>query len=62
MKEYKVVIKEIVLETFEVEANSKEEAIKIGISEYYNGNFVLEPGEVVDRQISLFDDKEWTEF
>lgn len=62
MKEYKIIIKETVVEEFEIEANSKEEAIKLGISEYYNGNFVLEPGEVIDRQISLSDDSNWEEF
>lgn len=62
MKTYTVLIKEIVVGEFEIEANSREEAIENGIFEYCNGNFVLEPGEVINRQISLTNSNKWEIF
>ena len=63
---YKVLIEETVVGEFEVEASSDEEAMDIVIKNYKEGVFVLEPGEITNKQISIIDDDnqstEWIEF
>lgn len=49
MKKFKVTITEEVCETFDVEAETIEEAIEIAQDKYYNGEFVLEPGLLTAR-------------
>lgn len=70
LKNYKptiqVTIEEIVSQTFEVEADDIDEAMEIAEEKYWNGEFVLDPGEVVARQMMADDGHgdctEWTEF
>ena len=65
-KTYYVTIEEIVSQTFEVEADDIGEAMEIAESKYYDGEFVLEPGEVTYKQMSADDHNgdctEWTQF
>jgi hypothetical protein len=66
MKIFKIAIEEMVVDTFEVEANDAEEALQTAIEKYKNGIFVLEPGNVTSRQISIVkpncEGNEWLEF
>jgi hypothetical protein len=63
---YKIVIEETVAQEFEVEADSKEQALEEAKQNYYNCNFVLEPGEVQYKQMAVvdndIDEYEWIEF
>lgn len=65
-KIFKVTIEEHVTETFEVEAANIEEAMEITMNKYNNGEFVLEPGEVITKLIMADDGDgnctKWTEF
>ena len=56
MKKYRLIIEETISETFEIEANSKEEAISGAIQKYNNGNFVVGSDNVEHRQISIMGD------
>lgn len=51
---YNICIEETVVGNFEVEANSKEEALEIAKDKYNNCEFVNEPGELVKKKISVF--------
>ena len=66
MKKYVVAIEETVVQTFEVEANSQEEALRKVETGYKNGNYVLESAEVQAKKMSVLNsDKEfdkWIEF
>lgn len=66
MAKYTVTIEETVSQGFEVEAESAEEAMKIAEEKYHNGEFVLEPGELVAKQMAITSPEseatEWTEF
>ncbi len=53
MKTYKIVIEELLSDTFEVVANSEEEAIDIAREKYNACEFVLEPGELLERKIYI---------
>lgn len=53
MRKYRVVIEEILSETFEIEATSEEDAVSKSIQEYEAGNFVVYPDNVECRQISV---------
>lgn len=57
-------IEEVVCETFEVDAESMEEARRIVIGAYESGEVVLEPGELVEKRIAVFDEatNEWSEY
>ena len=62
---YRVTIEETVADEFLVEAASEEEALEEAIQKYKTGKFILSPGEVVYRQLSIFDEgKEtnWVKF
>lgn len=61
MKKFCVVIEETVSDEFEIYADSKEDAIKKAVEKYKSGEFVLSPGNVESKKISLGDD-EWIEF
>lgn len=56
-------IEEVVTETFEIEANSVEEALEIAREKYDNGEMVLEPGELIETRASAYDEEtgEWSE-
>lgn len=53
MKEYKVLIEETVSGEFKVLANNEEEAVRIAKSKYDKGEFVNEPGELIDVAIEV---------
>lgn len=56
-------IEEVISETFEIEANSVEEALEIAREKYDNGEIVLEPGELISTSASAYDEEtdEWSE-
>ena len=64
---YSILIEETVSETFEVEADSEEQAQKIAIDKFRNSEFVLDPGNVTQKKVCVLpeDDSkntEWIEF
>ena len=66
-KKFIVTIEEMVSEDFEIIAENEEEAEKIATEKYNNGEFVLEPGNLVAKQMQIHnvtDDKyiDWFEF
>ena len=50
---YNICIEETVVGNFEVDANSKEEALEIAKDKYNNGEFVNEPGDLICVQASV---------
>lgn len=56
-------IQEVVSETFEIEADSMEEALEIAREKYDDGEIVLEPGELISTSASAYDEEtgEWSE-
>ena len=66
MKKYKITIEEIISQTFDVEANSLEEALEIAEHNYKTGKFVFAQGNLVCKQICGEDENghctEWYEF
>ena len=65
-KEYKVTIEEMISETFNVVAKSAEEAYRIAIAKYENGEFVLSQGNLIMKQMQVSDNSQdyidWKEF
>ena len=63
---YCISIEETVVGDFEVEANSKEEALAIAKNKYDNCEFVNEPGDLVEKRIAVktYDEKlyVWEQF
>lgn len=49
MKKYVIAIEEVVVQNFEIEADSQEEALNKLETGYKNGIYVLEPGEVQSK-------------
>lgn len=66
MKKFVIAIEETVVEEFEVKANSANEALYIAQNNYKKGEFVISPGEVQSKKISVVNPKsessEWIEF
>ncbi len=66
MEEFIVTIEETVVQEFRVRANNFEQAKNISKEKYDNCEFVLSPGEVQYKQMSITDSKnistEWFEF
>ncbi len=64
MKTYKIGIEEIVSAVFEVEAEDSEQALEIAKEKYRSGEFVLQPGELQSKNISILEPicTEWKEF
>lgn len=67
MEKFIVTIEEMVSDDFEVLAENYEEAEKIAVEKYKNGEFVLEPGNLVAKQMKIHnitDDvrTDWIEF
>ncbi|WP_303297252.1 DpnD/PcfM family protein [Megamonas funiformis] len=58
MKKYTITIEETVSEVFYLEANSLEEAKELAIENYNNSVFVLEPGNLIETNILVENDKE----
>ena len=53
MKKFKIVIEEHVSGEFEIEAEDMGKAFEIAEKNYYEGKFVLEPGNVTSRFMFL---------
>ena len=53
MPKYTITIEEMVSENFEVEAATAEEAMEIAEQKYRDGEFVLEPGNLVCTQMAI---------
>lgn len=63
MPKYTITIEEMVSENFEVEATTADEAMEIAERKYRDGEFVLEPGNLVCTQMAITDpDEEATEW
>ncbi len=64
-KKYCVIIEETISEEFEIEAESREDAISKAIDAYKSGEFVLEPGNFEYAQVKVIDEddksSEWIE-
>ena len=67
-KKFVVDIEEMIVQSFEVEAESMEEAMEIAERKYFNGEFVLGgDADVAARQMrasteNFEEQTEWTEF
>ena len=57
MNTFKVIIEETISQEFEVFAEDFESAANIATDAYNRGEFVLEPGEVQQKQMSIIDDE-----
>ena len=53
MPKYTITIEEMVSENFEVEAATADEAMEIAERKYRDGEFVLEPGNLVCTQMAI---------
>lgn len=61
MKKYFITIEETTSQVFEINANSLEQAKDLAIEKYNAGEFVLIPGELLDKKIQVSDnDKDLT--
>lgn len=65
-KKFIITIEETVADTFSVCAKNAEEAMSIAEKKYNNSEFVLEPGNIMSKQMSITNPEneltEWTEF
>ena len=61
-----ITIEEMVSQDFIVEAETADEAMEIAEARYKDGTFVLEPGNLVCKQMAIMEPEdeatEWTEF
>lgn len=66
MKKFVITIEETVSQNFEVEAENAEQAMEIAEDKYRNGEFVLEPGNIIFKQMAITEPTneatEWIEF
>lgn len=66
MKVYNITIEEHISETFEIEAESMEEAMRIAEKEYYNEEFIIGPNVTARLMQGATEDynevTEWVEF
>lgn len=53
MKKFTLIIEETVVDEFEVNANNEQEALEIVRDKYKKGEFILSPGEVQYRQMTI---------
>lgn len=65
MPKYTITIEEMVSQDFEIEAATADEAMEIAEQKYRDGEFVLEPGNLVCTQMAITDPSneatEWME-
>ena len=59
---FTVSIEETIVQDFEIEAESLDEAMEIAEQKYKAGELVLEPGEPQFRQMSATDGKHYTDW
>lgn len=60
---FTIIIEETVSQDFEVEAKNAEDAMKIAAEKYKNCEFVLEPGNLICKQMGVVSpDNEMTEW
>lgn len=66
MKKYIIAIEEMNVQEFEIEAENDEQAMNFAENKYQNGEFVLVPGKVCFKQMSIIkpdnEVTEWIEF
>ena len=65
MKKYFITIEETISQIFEIDADSTEQAKNLAIEKYNAGEFVLTPGELLDKKIQISDNNAltvWEEF
>jgi hypothetical protein len=55
MKKYIVTIEETVSEDFVIEAESPQEARRIVTEKYNSGDLALEPGNLIEKKVSVSD-------
>ena len=56
-RKFTVIIKEIVTETFEIEAENENDAVDKGIQKYKMCEWVLEPGELEEAKIAIINEQ-----
>lgn len=61
MKKYSIIIEETVSQTFEVSAGSEKEALGIAEKKYNACEFVLAPGSIIHRCMTLMDSQDGKE-
>lgn len=66
-KLFQITIEETISECFDVYADNIDEAIQIAEDKYHNSEFVLAPGNIINRRLFIVDGdvdlkKEWIEF
>ena len=66
-KKFKITIEETISETFDIEAETMEEAMEIAERDYNNGYLVVENGQLIAKQMMAADEEtsettEWVEF
>ena len=61
---FNITIEEVISQNFNIEANTYNEAISIAKEKYNNGEYVLEPGNLLEKRIAVLNGKncEWIEF
>lgn len=66
MKKYYITIEETISQVFEIDADNPEQAKELAIKQYNTGEFVLTPGELLDKKIQISDNNnsltDWEEF
>ena len=66
MKKYKIAIEETVTEEYEVEADTLHKAMEIAAKKYYDGEFVVAPGEAQAKKMAVIEpyseNSSWVEF
>ena len=53
MRVFNICIEEVVSETFEIEAENAEEAMRIASEMYNNCELILEPGELQQKYMAI---------
>lgn len=66
MEKYVIAMEETIVQEFEINADSAEEAMQLAEERYRNGKYILESGEVQFRQMSIVkpiaESTEWMDF
>jgi len=65
MEMFRIAIEETVIDEFLIEAINRDEAIDIAIRKYKEGEFVLDPGNLIAKQMAVVNytsPTEWFDF